>query len=134
LRDYNEWIAFISQGLSFTPVSPQRAYDSRVANGGPGPLSPEGSRDISLTSGGPPLGASSVLINLTVVNTVNSGYLTVYDTGAALPNVSNVNWYKSRQITANNATPSLSSVGDVTVACGGTGATDFLIDVFGYYE
>jgi len=55
------------------------------------------------------------------------------ETGTALPDVSNINWFQSGQISASNATPSASSVGDVTVLCGGTGATDFVIDVFGYY-
>jgi len=128
-----EWINLAPQGLSFISVSPERAYDSRVSKGGPGPLNPGASRDISLTSGGLPAGASAALINVTIVNTANSGYLTVYETGASVPNVSNINWYQSGQITANNATPSVSSAGEVTVLCGGTGATDFLIDVFGYY-
>jgi hypothetical protein len=128
-----QWVTLVPAGPTFVPISPMRAYDSRVSQGGPGPLNPGGSRNVSLTSAGVPAGAAAVLINMTVVNTVKAGYLTVFEAGAPVPKVSNMNWFESGQITANNATSSLSATDELTVLCGGTGGTDFLIDVFGYY-
>lgn len=122
------WRSLVEQ---FIPVNPPgRAYDSRT---GGGRLDAGVSRNVSLTPGGFPAGARAVLVNLTIINTVGSGYLTVYQQGATKPPTSNINWYQSGQTTANNATPSVSAAGDVSVFCGGSGGTDFVIDVFGYY-
>jgi hypothetical protein len=126
------WRSLIEQLIPVSP--PQRAYDSRVTNSGPGPLlSGTTSAPISLTSAGVPASSRAALINLTVVNTTGNGYLTLFAAGGSKPATSNINWSQSGVILANNATPSLSAAGAVQVACGGSGGTDFIIDVFGYY-
>jgi hypothetical protein len=113
------------------PVNPpKRAYDSRTHDG---PLAGGGKRNVSLSSGGLPAGASLALINLTVVKTVGAGYLSLYEEGTSAPSplTSNINWFSSGQTIANNATVAVSSSGGITVQAGGT--TDFVIDVFGFY-
>jgi hypothetical protein len=113
------------------PVNPpKRAYDSRSHDG---PLTAGSTRNVSLTSGGIPAGASLALINLTVVQTVGGGFLTLYEQGRPAPSplTSNINWYASGQAVANNATVALSSSAQIAVYAGAT--TQFIIDVFGYY-
>jgi hypothetical protein len=113
------------------PVNPpKRAYDSRSLDG---PLSGGSTRNVSLTSGGVPAGASLALVNLTIVNTVGAGFLTLYEEGTPAPSplTSNINWFQSGQTIANNATVAVSSSGGIAVRAGGT--TNFLIDVFGFY-
>jgi hypothetical protein len=117
------------------PVSPPaRAYDSRS---GGGPLTSGGNRSVPLSPGNVPDGATAALVNLTVVNTVGAGFLTLYEEGTPTPSplTSNINWYANNQIIANNATPAISSTTGVTVLAGGqSGAkTDFILDVFAYY-
>lgn len=129
------WRSLVEQLSLVNP--PLRAYDSRTTEGGPGPLA-EGatSAHISLTAAGVPAGASGALINLTVVDTVDAGFLTVFEAGGTRPETSNIDWYQSGQILANNATTSLSTAAALQVYSGGVpgAGTDFLIDVFGYYS
>ena len=115
------------------PVNPPaRAYDLRSHDG---PLDSDSTRNVSLTPGHVPGGASLALINLTIVDTVGSGFLTLYAEGTSAPSplTSNINWYASHQIIANNATTAVGSTGEVTLLARGTGSTQFIIDVFGYY-
>ena len=74
-------------------------------------------------------------MNLTIVNTQgSSGYLTAYGQGRDLPDVSTINWFGPGQILANMVTlPSGVSDNDLAVFCGGSGGTDFIIDVYGYF-
>ena len=128
------WYSMVQPLIPVNP--PLRAYDSRTSEGGPGPLPEDAtSAHISLTSAGVPAGASAALINLTIVNTVDAGFLALFEAGGAIPGTSNIDWYQSGQILANNATVSLSADGALQVHSGGlAGAeTDYIIDVFGYY-
>ncbi len=83
----------------FVPLGPARAYDSRTSDG---PLG-NGTRTVSLTASGFPAGASVALMNVTVVDTVGVGYLTLFAHGASKPNTANVNWYAASQILNNSA-------------------------------
>ncbi len=111
------------------PLGPARAYDSRTSDG---PLG-NGTRTVSLTSSGLPAGASVALMNVTVVDTVGVGYLTLFAHGASRPNTANVNWYAASQILNNSATSQVGSTGEIDVYCFTSGSTQFTIDVFGFY-
>jgi hypothetical protein len=130
-----DWHSLVEQ---LHPLNPTiRVYDSRTEFGGPGPLqSGMSSVVIDLNeSAGVPAEASAALINLTVVNTVENGWLIAYPAGGPIPGTSNINWYASNQIFANNATPSLNA-GQLQISSNGplTAKSDFVIDVFGYYR
>jgi hypothetical protein len=116
----------------FVPLGPARAYDSRSTGAG-GPLSGGSTRTVSLTPAGFPAGASAALVNLTIVNTVGIGVLTLYAQGAPEPNTSNIGWSADNQLMANNATTKVGSTGEITVAAAAYGSTQFVIDVFGFY-
>jgi hypothetical protein len=115
----------------FVPLGPARAYTSTTDV--LGPLATGHTRDVDLTGAGIPAGASAALVNLTVVNTTGLGFLTLYPQGATQPGTSNIGWYASNQSFANNATTKVGSTGKITVAAGGLGSTNFIIDVFGFY-
>ena len=114
----------------FVPLGPARAYVSAQSGG---PLSAGSTRTVSLTPAGFPAGAAAALVNLTIVNTVGLGFLTLYAQGAPQPSTSNIGWSASGQSFANNATTKVGSTGEITVAAGGLGSTNFIIDVFGFY-
>ena len=119
--------------------APRRVYDSRPGNaptpGGDGPLPGGGSRPVDLTGifgTAVPGGATAALISLTVTNTVGAGFMAVFSNAVAYPGNSNINWSASAQ---NIAVTTLTAVDSARVCRfqSGGGATDFLVDVIGYY-
>jgi hypothetical protein len=130
---------------SYHPVTPGRVYDSRCAQPSPGPLSSGGIRLLSvaaqrnITNGAItnanfiPANATAVFANVAVVNTVDSGYLTINPGGVTTVSASTINWGTSNQTQSNGVSLTLDNARQVTVVAGGPGATDFLIDVFGYW-
>ena len=82
-----------------------------------------------------PAGATAITANVTVVNTVQSGFLTVNPGGTTDINAATVNWFASGQILNNGVTLTISATRQVTVIAGGTDAssTHFVIDVTGYF-
>jgi hypothetical protein len=107
--------------------SPIRAYDSRNTGG---PISAGHSRTVTV-AGHVPAGAIGAIVNLTVTHTVSSGYLKLYAHGSPLPPTSAINWFGPGQTLANQATTALSLGREMTVT-GGTGSTDFIVDLVGY--
>lgn len=123
------WSRLSGGGLNLLPT-PQRAFDSRP---GAGPFEGDETRTIGLVGAGVPTGASGALLNVTATDTTGAGYVQVYS--AALtspPATSNLNWYASGQIVANNATSAVDATGQVKVTTQG-GIAAIIIDVFGWY-
>ena len=134
---------------SFHPLPvPLRVYDSRSGTGpaatGDGPVAPGQERTIDLTSGfrtgstdpvdAVPAAATAAALNLTVVDTTGSGFLAVFSADQAYPGTSNINWSGSNQILANFAVAATSLAGAVRLHAGGTGVTNVVVDVSGYYR
>jgi hypothetical protein len=83
---------------------------------------------------GIPATATALALNVAVVGPDAPGHLVVFPAGAAVPNASTLN-YRAGQTRANNAIVPLGVGGGLSVACGqGTGTTDVIIDVFGYFQ
>ena len=130
---------------SYHPVTPGRVYDSRCAQPSPGAISSGGIRLLSvaaqrnITTGAVtnanfiPANATAVFANVAVINTVDSGYLTINPGGVTTVSASTINWGTSNQTQSNGVSLTLDNARQVTVIAGGPGATDFLIDVFGYW-
>ena len=130
---------------AYHPVTPGRVYDSRCAQPSPGPISSGGIRLLSvaaqrdITTGAVtnanfiPANATAVFANVAVVNTVDSGYLTINPGGVTTVSASTINWGTSNQTQSNGVSLTLDNIRQVTVIAGGPGATDFLIDIFGYW-
>lgn len=126
------------------PISPTRVYDSRRGTGG-GPLAGGQDRLVSVANGIDivtgalatenlvPAGATAIQYNLTIVNTVATGYLQVAPGDATFITSSSINWTGSGQIAANGLMVKLDGNRQVRAFASG-GSTDFVIDVLGYYR
>ena len=138
------WVPGPTTPLSFFPISPKRAYDSRFV--APlGPLLNNVNRVISVansyltgtgtleTSNIIPVGAQAIAYNITIANTVTSGFLSVNPGDAATPGGSSINWFTSGLSLANGLVVKLDASRQIKVFCGGGGSTDFIIDILGYY-
>lgn len=143
----NQWrrLAGSSTAGSFVPLTPFRAYDSRRPQPQQGKITANQTRTISVkdarsvetgavtTADVVPAGATAVAFNITVANTESNGYLYVADGGATEIAASTINWPASNVVVANSAIVKLDANRQVKVFCGETGATNFIIDIAGYY-
>ena len=122
-------------GLYQPLPSPTRVCDTRLgqtANQCTGKtLGPGGALQIQVTGlAGVPQGATAVAANVTVTDTTQPSYLTVYP-GGTMPTASNLNWTAGATV-ANLVVGSLSSQGSLTVF-NQNGSADVVVDVVGYY-
>jgi M6 family metalloprotease-like protein len=129
--------------LVFTPVTPCRIVDTRLAGGA---IPPGGIRSYNVwgavaIQGGNPAGCPSpqgepraVHINVTAVPSSGNGYLTAYPFGSTAPLASLVNYMGGGQPFANSGTVKtcFSCARDISVKSG-AGTTHVVIDVTGYY-
>lgn len=162
--DYNLWF-FVKTDAGVAPVKlagpqaagsyhpilpvPVRVLDTRV---GGGPKVPSGANPtVTLEKALTGLGllASAVAINLTVTETVGSGFHSAYAAGTAAADIrdasgnvafSSINWDGPDQNRANLAIVPVGTSGAgadakpaITLIAGGSGSTHLVIDVVGYY-
>jgi hypothetical protein len=118
-------------------ATPVRAHDTR--NPGQQKLENNGTRVVDLTTGangqpsGLPIGARAAIVTLTVTQTVDGGYLTLYSNAlTSNPGTSTINWTQSNQDVATTATVAVDGAGRVKVSAGPRG-THVIVDVIGYY-
>jgi len=133
----------------FTPLtSPARICDTRAGNpsglsGGDAQcngvddlgtgLSPHDPADITVDGDGgvPTSGVSAVVLNVTVVDPVAAGYLTVFPEGTAAPTTSNINFTRGQSV-PNRVIVPVSADGQVSLVS--NQATGVLVDVSGWYS
>jgi hypothetical protein len=122
---------------SFFTLTPCRVADTRNpvgSSGGPA-LSANTIRNFPVTGlCGIPSSARAVAINLTVFLPSDNGDLRVYPAGGAAPLASAIN-FRAGSVRANNAFVQVSSGGQISVQCDmPSGGTNFLFDVYGYFQ
>ena len=87
------------------------------------------------TCTGVPVSALAIVGNATVVNAFpsqsNGGFVTLYPSNAALPNVSNLN-FTADQIVPNAFTVGLGGDGGFKIFT--SASTHFIVDITGYYD
>ncbi|WP_406203321.1 right-handed parallel beta-helix repeat-containing protein [Kitasatospora sp. NBC_01560] len=123
-------------GSAFTPAGPTRLLDTREAIGVPGKTAVPAGGTVDLqvagVAGVPAEGVTAVTLNVTVTDTQQAGFLTVYPHGDALPDASNLNW------TAGRTIPNLVTVpvkdGKVSFRNASGGTTHVVADLAGYYS
>ncbi len=120
----------------YSPLTPARITDTRTGSGYPNAGSTLGAGstlNIQVTGqGGVPVNnVSAALLNVTVTNTTDSGYLEVYPQGATQPTASNLNWTAGETV-ANRVVVPVSANGQITVY-NHTGSADVVVDVNGYF-
>lgn len=115
----------------FVSLAPARLLDTRSTGGS---IAANSTRPLKVAGVGgvPSAGVSAVVLNVTVTETTNGGYLTVFPTGAARPVVSNLNW--STGLTIPNAvTVKVGDAGWIDIFQSGPGTAQVIVDVSGYY-
>lgn len=145
-QDIGKALGSAASDLVYTPVTPCRILDTRVAGG---PIAGTFTRDFNAvvgsggnfsTQGGSATdcgavaaGQAAVVINLTAVTPTGAGFATAYPFGVSRPLASSVN-YTSGAIVNNTvvvALPSPLTTKDFTVYTFAT--SDFVADIVGYY-
>jgi hypothetical protein len=117
---------------SFFLVSPCRVLDTR----GGGAIVGGTTRNLSIFgSCGIPSDATTLVVNVTVVNPTDTGFATFYPGPAfiARPNVSTIN-FKPGKTLANNARVALGVDGSINIFNAGATPLDVLIDISGYFK
>ena len=85
----------------YYPLPPVRILDTRNSTGGhPGPLGQGQVLNLTVLGPGnvPTQHVTSVVLNVTVTNETQPSYLTVFPTGEAVPNASNLNFVPGHDV------------------------------------
>jgi hypothetical protein len=126
-------------GQLITLVTPVRVFDSRVE-----PASLGGGKIAAGNAVGVPLSAATLdgsnvavaFVNCTVTDTENAGFLLIHGSDLTgdlpLPETSNINWSQSGQTLANLVLTTVGGENYISIYCGGSGRTHFIIDLQGY--
>lgn len=123
---------------AFVPVTPCRVVDTRGAAGAYGgpALVANATRAFDIDSGpctGIPAGATAYSLNFTVIASAGAyqnAFLTAWNTGAAMPTVSTLN-FDAGQLRANAAIVPRGTSGQISVFV--NAATHLIIDINGYF-
>ena len=108
----------------YLPITPTRVYDSRQ---GPGRIA--GGQTWTF-GGGPVDDEWAFCFNVTITDTVGSGWLALYMAGAPWGGASTLGWSGPGQGASNNAlTEVRPSDAGIEIRCGGVGQTQFILDV-----
>ena len=132
--------------LTFTPtplvagfytLTPCRLADTREPAGPYGGPALQAGATRSFVMVGPcgiPPEADAIAVNVTVTQPTAPGFVILYPLGVAVPMASTIN-YSAGQTRANNAIVQVGSSSSIAATCGqGSGTTDFIIDVIGYFR
>lgn len=122
----------------FNPVTPARVMDTRPdTQVGPygAPLQPGGIIAAQVAgvagSGVPAAGVAAVVLNVTVTQPTDSGFLTLWPAGAGQPTASSLNWQPGQTV-ANQVVVKVGPGGQIQ-AFNSSGFTHLVIDVEGWY-
>ena len=117
-------------GGGFVGVTPKRLMDTRERIGA-STLGDGGEVTLGVTgAGAAPGSASAVVLNVTVTNPTNGGFVSVWPSGVAQPTVSNLNYVRGQTV-ANQVTVKVGSGGSVEVFS--KFRTDVIVDIMGWY-
>ena len=122
---------------TFVEMTPCRLIDTRTdasaVVSGQGKLGPGESRTYSGTgSCGVQSNATSLSVNLTAITPTSNTFMTLWDTGAAQPNASNLNPNPLVRVVANTTNVPLSDSGKFDIY-NNAGQVNYAIDVLGFF-
>lgn len=135
VQGYFEAGSAINAG-TYVPLPSARILDTRNGTGAPqAPVAAGGT--IQLQVGGqayvPTSNVTAVVLNVTATGSATSGGITAYPDGTTQPDTTNL-YYTSGQTLAGQVIVPMSSSGIVDLTNTGTGSTQLLADVAGYYS
>jgi hypothetical protein len=123
--------AATASATGFAPVAPSRLVDTRIATGAT-PLTAQEITRIHVSGrSGVPAEAKAVLANMTVIDTADAGFLTVWNCSTSRPEASTLNFVANDTV-ANAVTTPLDGSGDLCVFA--SAAADLVVDISGYYS
>src|SRR5664280_1777990 len=98
--DYTYFDVTSSTPGGVVPVPPSRVMDTRSNLGVNGPVPSMGTASLQVTGKGgvPATGVSAVVVNITAVNATSSGFITVWPSGTAQQQTSNLNFQAGQNI------------------------------------
>jgi Right handed beta helix region len=117
-------------GYGFQATAPTRVLDTRNGTGGTGPVPAGGVVQLNL-SGRVPAGTTAVVMNVTVIQPKQGGFLTVYPDGTTKPNASNLNFSAGQTVPNLVIVPLTDGVADIASTSGGT--VQVVADLDGYF-
>jgi hypothetical protein len=120
----------------YNPLTPARITDTRTGSGFPNAgktLGPGATLKVQVASAGgvPSSAVTAVVLNVTVTDTTQPSFLTVWPTGAAQPTASDLNWVAGQTV-PNLIVVKLGSDGAVQMF-NAAGSVDVVVDVSGWY-
>ena len=130
---------------SLHTVTPTRVYDSRSPQPLPGMLDTNQPRTISVADGRKPIsgnvqtvdlvppGATAIACNITITETIGSGFATVNPGINEVISASTINWSHSDQTMANGIIVGIDDERRITLIAGGGGSTHIIVDITGYF-
>jgi alpha-tubulin suppressor-like RCC1 family protein len=120
----------------FTSLPPARLLDTRSGTGAPAaPVAPGATLTLTVEGQGnvAPSGVSAVVLNVTVTQPRNPGYITVYPDGSPKPLSSNLNFTPGETI-PNLVIAPVGPDGKVDLYNGSAGTVQLVADVSGYFN
>ena len=113
---------------AFVAVSPTpRVLDTRQAGG---KLNADEERVVAL---GVPGTAAAAVINLTITETEDAGYIAIFPSDISWPGNSSINWSSTGQNLANTVVTAVDPSGQIRMR-GGVKSSHVVIDVLGYFS
>ncbi|NND74580.1 MAG: hypothetical protein HKN44_06195 [Ilumatobacter sp.] len=122
-------------------INPRRVYDSRFVDGA---LAAGAERVIAVNDGIDvesgavnavnvvPAGATAIYFNLAITETVGGGFLQLAPGTATVVTAATINWSGPNETISNASFSSIDTDRQVKILSGGTGSTQFIIDITGY--
>ena len=114
----------------FVALAPYRAWDTRAQGRA---LKAGATETYPLGTATTPQDAT-LMANLTVVDTTGNGVVTAYPSGTARPVVSNVNYLENQTVGVLAVLPTAGTGDEADAYDQGSGSTDLILDVFGYFS
>ncbi len=120
-------------GGRFTAVDPTRLLDTRIGLLPPPPVPAGTTFDVAVTglSGIPPTGVSAVAVNVTAVDAIRPGFVTVWPSGTTRPLASTLNTSGPGETVPNAAIVRVGANGRISLFT--QHASHFVIDVTGWF-
>ena len=117
----------------YRPLVPHRILDTRDGTGGGVRLGPNSALELQVTGAGgvPATGVDAAVLNIVATQTTATSFVTAYPSGAARPQVSNLN-FDAGDTVANRAIVKLGTGGRVTIY-NLAGGADIVVDVGGWF-
>ncbi|WP_157535779.1 hypothetical protein [Kitasatospora mediocidica] len=127
-------VLILTAGSGYTPYGPTRLLDTRDGTGAPAArLGSDKAVQLQIAGNGAiPSKVTAVVLNITVTNPTNSGFITAYPDGTARPTTSNVN-FTAGQTVPNMAIVPVGADGYVDLYNSGLASVDLIADVTGYF-